>query len=59
MSELLVKTTLIIWDEARMINRFCFETLNKTMRDVLRFSNSSSLDQPFGGKMMVFGRDFR
>ena len=42
-----------------MINRFCFEALNRTVRDILQFSNSSNLDQSFVGKVVVFGGDFR
>ncbi|XP_056690326.1 ATP-dependent DNA helicase pfh1-like [Spinacia oleracea] len=52
LAELLMKTSLIIWDEAPMINKFCFEA--RRLRDVLRPS-----DQPFGGKVIVFGGDFR
>ncbi|XP_020962284.1 uncharacterized protein LOC107606362 isoform X4 [Arachis ipaensis] len=59
LADLLIKTKLIIWDEAPMVNRFCIEALDRTMRDILRFSNPNSLDQPFGGKTVVFGGDFR
>ena len=59
MADLLVQTRLIIWDEAPMVNKFCFEALDRTLRDVLRFSNPNSLHQPFGGKVIVFGGDFR
>ncbi|XP_013615146.1 PREDICTED: ATP-dependent DNA helicase PIF1-like, partial [Brassica oleracea var. oleracea] len=38
-----------------MMNRHCFETLDRTMRDIIR----SSKDKPFGGKVVVFGGDFR
>ncbi|ESR46081.1 hypothetical protein CICLE_v10003171mg, partial [Citrus x clementina] len=33
---LLMKTSLIIWDEAPMAHKFCFEALDKTLRDILR-----------------------
>ncbi|XP_020090993.1 uncharacterized protein LOC109712000 isoform X3 [Ananas comosus] len=59
LAELLIHTKLIIWDEAPMAHRFCFEALDRTLRDILRFSNSSSCEQPFGGKVVVFGGDFR
>ncbi|XP_029148390.1 uncharacterized protein [Arachis hypogaea] len=59
LAELLIKTKLIIWDEAPMVNKFCIEALDRTMRDILRFKNHNSLDQPFGGKTVVFGGDFR
>ncbi|XP_016172699.1 ATP-dependent DNA helicase RRM3-like [Arachis ipaensis] len=57
--ELISETKLIIWDEAPMMNKFCFEALDRTMRDLLRFTNDSSLSLPFGGKTVVFSGDFR
>ena len=42
-----------------MVNKFYFEALDRTLWDVLRFSNPNSLHQPFGGKVVVFGEDFR
>ncbi|XP_061363930.1 uncharacterized protein LOC133307434 [Gastrolobium bilobum] len=58
-AELLAKTKLIIWDEAPMVHRLCFEALDKTLRDILRFSDSRCVDKPFGGKVIVLGGDFR
>ncbi|XP_057763551.1 uncharacterized protein LOC130984017 [Arachis stenosperma] len=52
-------TKLIIWNEAPMMNRFCFEALDRTMRDLLRHINDASLHLPFGGKTVVLGGDFR
>ncbi|XP_072073598.1 uncharacterized protein [Arachis hypogaea] len=59
LAELLIKSKLIIWDEAPMVNKHCIEALDRTMRDILRFKNSNSLNEPFGGKTIVFGGDFR
>ncbi|XP_052206923.1 uncharacterized protein LOC127811252 [Diospyros lotus] len=59
LAELILKTKLIIWDEAPMMHRYCFEALDKSLRDIMRFKNPLSLDQPFGGKTVVFGGDFR
>ena len=59
LAALLSETKLIIWDEAPMANKYCFEALDRTMRDLLRFSNPLSNDLPFGGKVVVFGGDFR
>uniref|UniRef100_A0A803PKB1 ATP-dependent DNA helicase n=1 Tax=Cannabis sativa TaxID=3483 RepID=A0A803PKB1_CANSA len=56
---LLMKTSLIIWDEAPMANKFCFETLDKTLRDILRTRFESSSKKPFGGLTIVSGGDFR
>jgi ATP-dependent DNA helicase PIF1 len=34
-AQLLQQTKLIIWDEAPMAHRFCFEALNATLRDIM------------------------
>ena len=44
---------LFIWDEAPMIHKFAFEALDRTFRDI------TQVDEPFGGKVFVFGGDFR
>ncbi|XP_015950054.1 uncharacterized protein LOC107474923 [Arachis duranensis] len=44
LAQLLVKTTLIIWDEATIVNKYCIEALDQTMQDILRFKNINSLD---------------
>jgi ATP-dependent DNA helicase PIF1 len=54
---LLQQTKLIIWDEAPMAHRFTFEALNTTLKDVMSEYNNS--DTLFGGKVIVFGGDFR
>jgi ATP-dependent DNA helicase PIF1 len=54
---LLKQTKLIIWDEAPMANRFTFEALERTLRDVM--SSYKTHDTIFGGKVIVFGGDFR
>ncbi|XP_075096423.1 uncharacterized protein LOC107797244 [Nicotiana tabacum] len=59
LSKLIVKTKLIIWDEAPMMHRYCFEALDRTLRDILRFKDASNLDRPSGGKTVVLGGDFR
>ncbi|XP_070001859.1 uncharacterized protein [Nicotiana sylvestris] len=47
-------TKLIIWDNAK----YCFEDLDQTLRDILRFKDTSNADKPFGGKTFVLGGDF-
>lgn len=42
-----------------MAHRNCFEALDKSLRDVLRFTNENSLEKPFGGMTVVLGGDFR
>jgi len=55
----LIETKLIIWDEAPMINRFCFEALDITLRDVMTTVSEENALKPFGGKVIVLGGDFR
>ncbi|GJU62460.1 ATP-dependent DNA helicase PIF1-like protein [Tanacetum coccineum] len=56
---LLKKCKLIIWDEAPMTNKLCFEALDRTLRDVLRRTRYDTCETPFGNIKMVFGGDFR
>ena len=58
-AKLLIETKLIIWDEAPMINRLCFEALDRTLRDVMRAESEENALKPFGGKVIVLGGDFR
>nr|GEU69519.1 DNA helicase [Tanacetum cinerariifolium] len=54
LADLLRETDLIIWDEAPMNDRRCFEALDRCLRDIL--------DNPqmmFGGKTIILGGDFR
>ncbi|XP_057755397.1 uncharacterized protein LOC130974539 [Arachis stenosperma] len=37
----------------------CFETLDRTLRDLLSVTDQHKTHQPFGGKVMVLGGDFR
>jgi hypothetical protein len=53
------KVSLIIWDEAPMAHRNCFEAVDRSLRDLLRFTDLTSLDKPFGGKTVVLGGDFQ
>jgi len=50
---LLREASLIIWDEVAMTKRQAIETLDRTFQDIM------GCDQPFGGKVMLFGGDFR
>ncbi|XP_076949290.1 uncharacterized protein LOC143621887 [Bidens hawaiensis] len=52
-AQLLEKTKLIIWDEAPMAHKHGFQALDRSLKDAL----SSNL--LFGGKVVVFGGDFR
>uniref|UniRef100_A0A453RUC7 ATP-dependent DNA helicase n=1 Tax=Aegilops tauschii subsp. strangulata TaxID=200361 RepID=A0A453RUC7_AEGTS len=52
-AELLKQASLIIWDEAAMTKRQAVETLDRSLQDIMECS------LPFGGKVVVFGGDFR
>ncbi|XP_072090582.1 uncharacterized protein [Arachis hypogaea] len=56
---LLLKAKLIIWDEAPMISRYCYEARDKCLGDIMRCSPTYSKDLPFEGKVVVLGTDFR
>uniref|UniRef100_A0A8I6XFF0 ATP-dependent DNA helicase n=2 Tax=Hordeum vulgare subsp. vulgare TaxID=112509 RepID=A0A8I6XFF0_HORVV len=53
-TKLLRIASLILWDEATMTNRQAVEALDNSMRDIM-----GRRHQPFGGKTVVFGGDFR
>lgn len=44
---------LILWDEAPMAKRLAIEAVDRTLQDVMED------DRPFGGKVVLFGGDFR
>lgn len=59
LSELIKQTKLIIWDEAPMQNRYAFECLDKSLREIMRYVNSDIGSKPFGGIPILLGGDFR
>ncbi|CAI9303567.1 unnamed protein product [Lactuca saligna] len=54
LAELLKRTSMIIWDEAPMSDRRCFEFLDRSLKDVLEDDNHL-----FGGMSILLGGDFR
>ncbi|KAM0879429.1 hypothetical protein ACQ4PT_034241 [Festuca glaucescens] len=56
---LIEAASLIIWDEALMTHRKCFEALDRSLRDVLSADDPLLADEPFGGKVVVLGGDLR
>ena len=54
-ANLIKAASLIIWDEAPMMSKHCFESLDRSMADIV--GNKDNL--PFGGKVVVLGGDFR
>ncbi|GJT67770.1 DNA helicase [Tanacetum coccineum] len=53
-ASLLAETNLIIWDESPMNDKKYFETLDRTLKDILDVPHKL-----FGGKTIVLGGDFR
>ncbi|KAJ1699041.1 hypothetical protein LUZ63_007553 [Rhynchospora breviuscula] len=59
LARLIMSASLIIWDEAPMSHRHCFESLDRTLRDLLASTDSALAHTPFGGMTVVLGGDFR
>ncbi|XP_019152454.1 PREDICTED: uncharacterized protein LOC109149248 [Ipomoea nil] len=59
LAELIIKSKLIIWDEAPMMHKHRFVALDKTMSDILRFAIHGSAEKTFGGKKVVLARVLR
>jgi hypothetical protein len=59
LASLLQITKLIIWDEAPMTNRHAFEAVDRTLKDIMKAVDPLLEEKPFGGKVIVFGGDFR
>ena len=58
-AELLSKTSIILWDEAPMVQRNCFEAVDRMLQDILQIEYPQNAEKPFGGKVVVLGGDFR
>ncbi|XP_074298485.1 uncharacterized protein LOC141629368 [Silene latifolia] len=59
LADLLIRAKLIIWDEAPMVNRYCFEALDRSMRDIMRTSSEGDPEKPFGGKVLKLTKNMR
>lgn len=49
-AELISKASLIIWDEAPMMSNHCFESLDRSLCDIMNTTD----EWPFGGKVVIF-----
>lgn len=58
-AELIKQTSLIIWDEAPMQHRHGFESVDRSLRDIMSSVDPKRKKLPFGGITIVFGGDFR
>ncbi|XP_027171551.1 uncharacterized protein LOC113771129 [Coffea eugenioides] len=52
-AKLLFESKLVLWDEASMAKRETVEAFDGLLRDIM------DCDHPFGGKVVIFGGDFR
>ncbi|KAJ4811676.1 hypothetical protein LUZ62_024242 [Rhynchospora pubera] len=59
LARLILGSSLIIWDEAPMSHRLCFEALDRTMRDLFASRDPALAHCAFGGMTVVLGGDFR
>jgi len=59
LADLIVETSLIIWDEALMIGKRCFEAFDRSLRDIMSNHDECLKNKPFGGKVIVLGGDLR
>jgi len=58
-AKLLIANNLIIWDEAPMMNKMCFEAFDRTLRDIMKNVDDANNVKPFGGKVVVLEGEFR
>ncbi|GLT28317.1 hypothetical protein SLA2020_032590 [Shorea laevis] len=52
------KTDVIIWDEAHMDHKHCFEAVHHTLQDLMDGEISRARERPFGGKTIVMGEKY-
>lgn len=60
-AKLLRSARLILWDEAPMAHRYGIELVDRLLRDIMGapLHNRHLQSVPFGGKVVLFGGDFR
>ncbi|XP_048435427.1 uncharacterized protein LOC125475105 [Pyrus x bretschneideri] len=59
LAKLITEVVLILWDEAPMNHKQYFETLDRSLRDVIKRSKPSFDHLTFWGKPILFGGDFK
>ena len=42
-----------------MVNRYCIEALDRTLKDIMKCYDQKYENHSFGGKVIIFGGDFR
>jgi len=57
-AKLVHKVDLIIWDEAPMMHRRTFVTVDWALCDLMQLDDAHAIEKIFGGKTVVLGGDF-
>ena len=52
-AELLLKISIILWDEAPMAHKNCFEVVDRNLQNILQIEDPRNFEKPFGGKVVV------
>ncbi|KAL4337991.1 hypothetical protein AHAS_Ahas12G0165500 [Arachis hypogaea] len=52
LTKLLIRTDLIIWDKAFMLSRYCYEVLDRCLRDIMRHATIANSERPFRGRRL-------
>ncbi|GJV16182.1 ATP-dependent DNA helicase PIF1-like protein [Tanacetum coccineum] len=55
LAKLIQEVELIIWDEAPMTQKYAFEALDKTLRDILSYPAPENKNKIFGGLTVLLG----
>jgi hypothetical protein len=58
-AHLIATASVIIWDEAVMCHKNVFQVVDRLLRDIMGAVDIDLEDVPFGGKVVIFGGDFR
>ena len=59
LADLIKAGSVFIWDEAPMMSKFVYDTVDRSFRDVMKNVNPDLEHIPFGGKIIIFSGDFR
>ena len=58
-AKLIRKAKLLIWDESTMAHSLHLSLVDRLLKDIMRTVNPELANQPFGGKTLLMGGDFR
>ncbi|XP_074323862.1 uncharacterized protein LOC141660774 [Apium graveolens] len=58
-TKLIQQIDLFIWDEAPMQHHHAFESVDRSLRDIMSAIDKRRANKPFGGITVVFGGDYR